>query len=108
MNRPRKEPAGKGHNSGGEVNAAHLQAFIERIERLNEEKRSFTEDIAEVFKEMKANGFDAKIVRKIIALRSMDTDKHAEQEALIEIYMAALGQLADTELGRSAIRRVSP
>ena len=93
-----------GDNSGN-VNAAHLLAFIERIERLSEEKKALAEDIKEVFAEAKGNGFDVAILRKVVALRGMDRDKRAEQEALIEIYMTALGALADTPLGKAAVSR---
>lgn len=82
-----------GHNSEGseEVNSDHLRAFIERIERLNEEKKALSEDIKEVYSEAKGNGFDAKIIRRIISIRGQDPDKRVEEEALIDLYMSALG-----------------
>ena len=100
-----EKTAGEGHNSG-EVNAGQLAAFVERIERLTEEKKALAEDIKEVYAEAKSNGFDTKILRKVISLRAMDADKRAEQETLVDLYMSALGQLADTPLGQSAINRV--
>ncbi len=84
---------GQGHNSEGsdEVNSGQLRAFIERIERLSEEKKALAEDIREVYAEAKGNGFDAKIIRRIIALRAQDPNKRAEEEALTDLYMSALG-----------------
>lgn len=74
-----------------EINSGHLRAFIERIERLHEERKSLAEDVAEVYAEAKGNGFDPKIIRKVIALRTKDPDKRAEEETLTEFYLAALG-----------------
>ncbi len=74
-----------------EVNAGQLRAFIERIERLNEAKKALAEDIKEVYGEAKANGFDTKIIRKIVSIRGQDPDKRVEEETLIDLYLAALG-----------------
>jgi uncharacterized protein (UPF0335 family) len=74
-----------------EINAGHLRAFIERIERLNEEKKALSEDIKEVFAEAKGNGFDPKIIRKIVSIRSQDPSERSEEETLIDLYLAALG-----------------
>jgi uncharacterized protein (UPF0335 family) len=74
-----------------EINAGHLRAFIERIERLNEEKKALSEDIKEVFAEAKGNGFDPKIIRKIVSIRGQDPEKRVEEETILELYMAALG-----------------
>jgi uncharacterized protein (UPF0335 family) len=74
-----------------EINSGHLRAFIERIERLNEEKKALAEDIKEVYAEAKGNGFDPKIVRKIVSIRGQDPDKRVEEETLVDLYMAALG-----------------
>jgi len=68
-----------------------LKSFIERIERLNEEKNSITLDIKEVFSEAKSMGYDPKIMRKILVLRKMDVDERLEQEALLDTYRNALG-----------------
>lgn len=103
MSKREKTPS-VGHNSG-DIEATHLRAYIERIERLNEEKKALSEDIAEVFAEAKGKGFDTKIMRKVISLRAMDREKRVEQETLVDLYMRALGELADTPLGRSAIER---
>lgn len=94
-----------GHNSTN-VNASHLRAFIERVERLEEEKRALADDIKDVFAEAKGNGFDTKIMRKIVALRRQDADERKEQEAILDLYMNALGMLADTPLGQAAINRI--
>jgi uncharacterized protein (UPF0335 family) len=68
-----------------------LKATIERIERLEEEKKVISDDISEFFKEAKGNGFDVKTLRTIIRLRKMGADERAEQEALLETYKSALG-----------------
>jgi uncharacterized protein (UPF0335 family) len=70
-----------------------LRAFIERIERLEEEKAAITADIKEIYAEAKGNGFDAKILRKIISIRKTDTNERLEQEAILELYMSALGMV---------------
>jgi uncharacterized protein (UPF0335 family) len=74
-----------------EVNAAHLRAFIERIERLEEEKKALADDIKDVYGEAKANGFDTKTMRKIMAIRKQDRDKRIEEETILDLYLAALG-----------------
>jgi len=68
-----------------------LRAFIERVERLAEEKDAISADIREVYAEAKGNGFDVPILRQIIRIRKMDPHKRMEQEALLELYMSALG-----------------
>ena len=68
-----------------------LKVFIERIERLSEEKNNINFDIKEVFSETKSMGYDTKIMRKILALRKMDVDERIEQEALLNTYRNALG-----------------
>ena len=73
------------------VAAGQLRAFIERIERLEEEKQTLADDIKEVFAEMKGTGFDTKAVRTIIRLRKQDQAERQEAEAILELYMAALG-----------------
>lgn len=82
-----------------------LKSLVERVERLEEEKKSIAGDIKEVYAEAKANGFDVKILRKVIAIRKKDAAQRAEEEALVETYMAALGMLADTPLGQAAVQR---
>ena len=85
--------AKKDEFAGGtdEVNAGHLKSFIERIERLEEEKKALTDDIKDVYGEAKANGFDVKIMRKIVSLRKQDRDKRMEEETILDLYLAALG-----------------
>ncbi len=82
----------QGHNSG-QVDAGHLKAFIERIERLEEEKRAIADDIKDVFSEAKGNGFDVPIMRKILAMRRQDAEKRQEQETILDLYLSALGML---------------
>jgi uncharacterized protein (UPF0335 family) len=73
------------------VAAGQLRAFIERIERLEEEKKTITDDIKEVYAEAKGTGFDTKAVRTIIRLRKKDQAERQEEEAIIDLYKAALG-----------------
>ncbi|UTV38631.1 DUF2312 domain-containing protein [Ensifer adhaerens] len=68
-----------------------LRAFIERIERLEEEKATIASDIRDVYGEAKATGFDAKILRKVISIRKQDHDERMEQEAILDTYLQALG-----------------
>ncbi len=84
---------------------AKLNSFIERIERLEEEKKALAEDLKEVYSEAKAQGYDVKTMRQIVRLRKMDADDRAEAEALLETYKTALGMLADTPLGEAAMRK---
>jgi uncharacterized protein (UPF0335 family) len=74
-----------------EVNAGHLRSFIERIERLEEEKKALSDDIKDVYAEAKGNGFDVKIMRKIVSIRKQDRDKRREEEEILGLYLAALG-----------------
>jgi uncharacterized protein (UPF0335 family) len=71
--------------------AARLKSFIERIERLEEEKAGIANDIKEVYAEAKGTGFDAKVMRQIVRVRKMDQADRAEQEELLDLYMRALG-----------------
>ena len=75
----------------GEVNAGHLLAFIERIERLEEEKKALAGDIKDVYGEAKANGFDVRILRKILSIRKQDRDSRVEEETVLDLYLTALG-----------------
>jgi|SRR6185312_1979700 uncharacterized protein (UPF0335 family) len=70
-----------------------LKAVIERIERLEEEKKATSDDIRDVYAEAKGNGFDVKALRTIVRLRKLDTDERREQEAVLETYMHALGMV---------------
>ena len=89
------------------VTAKRLKSFIERIERLEEEKAAIAADIKEVYSEAKGTGFDTKTMREIIRLRKMSEQERAERESLLDIYKAALGMLADTPLGAAALRRLA-
>ncbi len=73
------------------VAAEELKQFIERIERLEEEKKSIGDDLKEVYAELKGRGFDAKAVRKIVSIRRQDASERQEQEAILQLYMEALG-----------------
>ena len=88
-------PAGEENNesgSGGDaVSGQRLRSFIERIERLEEEKSEILEDIKEVYAEAKATGFEPKIMRKLVRLRKMDTEKRREEEEILNLYKDAVG-----------------
>jgi uncharacterized protein (UPF0335 family) len=68
-----------------------LRSFIERIERLEEEKKALADDIREVYSEAKGTGFDTKIMRQVIRLRKMESADRQEQEAMLDLYLSALG-----------------
>lgn len=70
-----------------------LVSFLERIERLLEEKKAISDDISEVKAEAKGSGFDVSILNKLIKIRAMDPNERMEQEALLELYMSALGMV---------------
>ncbi|MGB8363108.1 MAG: DUF2312 domain-containing protein [Rhizomicrobium sp.] len=69
----------------------HLKSFIERIERLEEEKAALTADIREVYAEAKGQGFDTKIMRQVVRLRKLEQADRQEQEAILDLYLGALG-----------------
>src|SRR5262249_59213786 len=77
----------------GGIAGDQLKSFIERIERLEEEKRVLGEDIKEAYAEARGTGFDPKIMRQLIKIRKMDKDEHDEQESLLDLYKRALGML---------------
>ena len=78
-----------------------LQSVIERIERMEVEKAAVAEDIKQIYLEAKGNGFDTKIIRKVIALRKRTAAEREEERAMIEVY---LGQLSDTPLGQYVLQ----
>ena len=88
-----------GHNMA----ADRLKSIVERIERLEEERKNLQADIKIIFAEAKSAGFDTKVLRMVIASRKKDQAEWEEQQALLETYMKALGQLADTPLGKAAL-----
>ena len=75
------------------VTGDQLKSYIERIERLEEEKKALAEDVKEVYAEAKGNGFDTKIMRQLIRLRKMDASDRAEQEELLDLYKNAIGMV---------------
>ena len=77
----------------GGVAVERLKSFIERIERLEEEKKATSDDIRDVYAEAKGNGFDVKALRTIVRLRKQDINERKEQEAILETYLHALGML---------------
>lgn len=93
-------------NVGG-IAGDQLRSFIERIERLEEEKRSLANDIKEVYEEAKGRGFDTKIMRQIVKERRMDKDDLDEQETLLDIYRKALAGWDSTPLGDAAMREAA-
>lgn len=70
-----------------------LKAFVERVERLEEEKKAIADDIRDVYAEAKGTGFDTKALRAIVRLRKLDTDERREEQEVLETYMHALGML---------------
>lgn len=85
-------PIDKEDNQGG-VAAGELRQFIERVERLEEEKAALQDDIKDVMAELKGRGYDVKAVRAILKLRKKDPDERAEEEAVLELYLNALGMI---------------
>lgn len=87
------EAPGVGHNSGNAIGVAgdRLKSFLERIERLEEEKKAISGDIKEVYAEAKSSGFDTKIMRQLVKLRKMETHDRVEQQQLLEMYARAIG-----------------
>ena len=81
----------------GGIAGDRLKSFVERIERLEEEKKALANDIKEVYAEAKGSGFDVKIMRQVIRLRRMDKDDLDEQETLLDVYRRALGMLPAEE-----------
>jgi uncharacterized protein (UPF0335 family) len=88
--------SGVGHNSGEVLNATaqgQLKSIIERVERLEAEKAEVAEQIKEVFAEAKGNGFDVKILRKVVRIRKQDRAKRMEEEAILDLYLSAIGEV---------------
>jgi uncharacterized protein (UPF0335 family) len=99
-----KEP-GPGHNSEP-LAADRLRSLVERIERLEVEKKGLADDIKDIFAEAQGAGFDKKALRAIIKERSEDAATRREREELMDVYRSALGMLSDTELGAAAMAKV--
>jgi uncharacterized protein (UPF0335 family) len=79
--------------AAGTVASKQLKSFIERIERLEEEKKGIADDIRDVFAEAKGQGFDTKVMRQVIRLRKKDVAERQEEEALLDLYLHALGMI---------------
>ena len=92
---PRKKSGEAAGKSDAAVGFAkdHLRAFVQRIERLAEEKKAVADDIKDVFGEAKANGFDVKALRQVIKLRKLDPQERQAQDAILETYLHAMGML---------------
>lgn len=76
------------------VQGDQLKSIVERIERLEEEKKTIADDIKEVYAEAKGNGYDVKVLRKVIAIRKRDANERAEEEAILDLYLQAVGETA--------------
>lgn len=85
----RKEPMGQ-----STIAREQLRAFIERIERLEEEKKAIADDIRDVYAEAKGNGYDVKVMRQIVRLRKQEAHERQEQEAILDLYKHALGMIS--------------
>jgi uncharacterized protein (UPF0335 family) len=83
--------------SAARIAKDHLKAFVERIERLEEEKKVIADDIRDVYAEAKANGFDTKALKAVIRIRKQDENKRKEEEAVLVTYLHALGMAAEAE-----------
>lgn len=92
-------PPPAGHNSATTEAAAtrsakdHLRLFVERVEKLESEKKTIADDIREVYAEAKGSGFDTKALRQVVKLRKMDKDERAENDAMLSVYLTALGMI---------------
>lgn len=91
----------------GGIAGDRLKSFIERIERLHEERKALANDIAEVFAEAKGTGFDPKIMRIVLKARAMDKDDLDEQETLVDLYKRALGMLPDEAPSHAHVREAA-
>ena len=76
------------------VQGDQLKSIVERIERLEEDKKTIADDIKEVYAEAKGNGYDVKVLRKVVALRKRDLDERKEEEAILDLYLQAVGETA--------------
>lgn len=88
-------PNPRARKGGNSIAADQLRAFVERIERLEEEKKALADDIKEVYAEAKGNGFDAKILRKLVAIRKLDVAEWQEQQTIPDLYLEAVGMFSE-------------
>lgn len=86
----------------GNIAGDQLRSFIERIERLEEDKATVLDDIRDVFAEAKGNGYDAKTMRKVLKLRKMKPQERSEEEHMLDIYLRALGMLPELDEDQEA------
>ncbi|MCY0096547.1 DUF2312 domain-containing protein [Hoeflea ulvae] len=84
-------------SDAGAVARDQLRSFVERIERLEEEKKTIADDIKDVYGEAKSTGYDVKVLRKVIAIRKQDANDRMEQEAILDTYLHALGMAPEPE-----------
>lgn len=89
-------------SEAGGVAAGQLRSFIDRIERMEEEKKGISDDIRDVFAEAKGNGFDTKVMRQVIRLRKKDKAERQEEEAILDLYLHALGMALDEGIADAA------
>ena len=89
----KRESAAESEEGATKFAKDQLKAIVERIERLEEEKKAISDDVRDVYAEAKGNGFDVKALRSIVRLRKMDANERAEQETILETYLQALGML---------------
>ncbi|AKH99110.1 hypothetical protein IMCC20628_00383 [Hoeflea sp. IMCC20628] len=84
-------------SDAGAVARDQLRSFVERIERLEEEKKTIADDIKDVYGEAKSTGYDVKVLRKVVAIRKQDANDRLEQEAILDTYLHALGMAPEPE-----------
>lgn len=99
-----KESPSTGHNA---IAPDGLRSIVERIERLEEERKGLGSDINDIYIEAHSAGFHVKVLRQLIRIRKLDAAEVEEQESLLETYKHALGMLSDTPLGEAAVRRAA-
>jgi uncharacterized protein (UPF0335 family) len=101
-----KKVTEEGIKAGG-VAGDRLRSIVDRIERLEEERKALGNDIKDIYAEAKGAGFDVKVIRRLIKERKQDADELEEQETLLEVYRRALGEFVGTPLGAAALRAVA-
>ncbi len=84
-------PSLKGGSNSSSVAAGQLRSLVDRIERLEDDKKAITDDLKEVYAEAKAGGFDTKTIRRVLAWKKQNREEIAEEESLLELYLSALG-----------------
>lgn len=101
------KPVDRDELKTGGVAAGRLRSLVDRIERLEQERKALGEDIKDIYSEAKSAGFDVKALRILIRQRKLDAAELEETETLVDIYRRALGDYSSTDLGNAAIRRVA-